>query len=120
MATIALPRFLEKLRTITETTPTDIASWSVDGSQYEIHSPRFESEILTQHFDAKRSLLSFIRQVNLNLIPMSHLCEGVIIGLTDCLAVKLLRVQEARAQRMRVGDFSPEVPTGRTTLDLRD
>lgn len=59
-----MPRFLEKLKVITETTPSDIASWSEDGKHYEIHSSRFETEILAQHFDAKRSLLSFIRQLN--------------------------------------------------------
>lgn len=83
MATIALPRFLEKLRTITETTPPNIASWSADGRQYEIHSPRFETEVLTQHFDAKRSLLSFIRQVSFSVIGIGSDLDVVCSSVFD-------------------------------------
>ena len=62
-----LPRFLEKLKMITETTPTYIADWSKDGSRYEINDKRFETEVLVHHFDAKQSVLSFLRQVSVKL-----------------------------------------------------
>lgn len=59
-----LPRFLEKLKKITETTPKKIARWSKDGARYEIHHKSFEVVILPKHFDAKQTLLSFSRQVS--------------------------------------------------------
>lgn len=65
-----LPRFLEKLKKITESTPQEIARWSKDGSRFEIHDSSFESTVLGKYFDAKQVLLSFSRQVGSNSIDV--------------------------------------------------
>lgn len=64
MTVSSLPRFLEKLKQITETTPKKIAGWSKDGSRYEIRDKAFETSVLPKYFDAKQVLLSFSRQVS--------------------------------------------------------
>lgn len=64
MTTATLPRFLEKLKQITETTPKKIAGWSKDGKRYEIRDKAFETSVLPKFFDAKQVLLSFSRQLN--------------------------------------------------------
>lgn len=62
MASIALPPFLEKLRRITKTTDPAVAGWSEDGTQFEVHSNRFEKEVLRVHFRGNRQ--TFIRQLH--------------------------------------------------------
>ena len=62
MPRTSLPPFLEKLHRITETVPSNIASWSDDGKTFVIHKAAQFEGVLKQHF--KGNIQTFIRQLH--------------------------------------------------------
>jgi len=57
-----LPPFLQKLKMISETVPSEIADWAPDGLSYVVKNNESFEEVLKQHF--KGSLQTFIRQLH--------------------------------------------------------
>mmetsp|Transcript_5305 Transcript_5305/g.8172 ORF Transcript_5305/g.8172 Transcript_5305/m.8172 type:complete len:486 (+) Transcript_5305:392-1849(+) len=63
MASVGLPPFLAKLKTLTESCPKGVAGWNKAGTEYQItNGVRFERDVLKKHF--KGSISTFVRQLH--------------------------------------------------------
>jgi len=62
MASINLPRFLQKLQSIVQEIPCKVGGWNSEGTEFEIRSDDFEKAHLPKYFKGSRS--TFIRQLH--------------------------------------------------------